>query len=62
MISIIVTCYNESDIISEFISTLNKEISKIKEEFEIIFIDNKSNDNTLDIIKKISIYLIITEL
>ena len=52
MISIIVTCYNESDIISEFISTLNKEISKIKEEFEIIFIDNKSNDNTLDIIKK----------
>ena len=52
MISIIVTCYNESDIISEFISTLNKEISKIKEEFEIIFIDNKSNDNTLEIIKK----------
>jgi len=52
MISIIVTCYNESDIISEFILTLKKEISKIKQEFEIIFIDNKSNDNTLDIIKK----------
>ena len=31
MISIIVTCYNESDIVNEFIITLNKEISKIKE-------------------------------
>jgi glycosyltransferase involved in cell wall biosynthesis len=52
MISIIVTCYNESDIVNEFIITLNKEISKIKEKFEIIFVDNKSNDNTLEIINK----------
>ena len=41
MISIIVTCYNESAIISEFIPALNREISKIEEEFEIIFIDSK---------------------
>jgi len=52
MISIIVTCYNESDIIGEFIPALNKEIAQIKEEFELIFVDNKSNDNTLEIIKK----------
>ena len=51
MISIVVTCYNESDIINEFIISLNKEISKIKEDFEIIFVDNKSGDNTLEIIK-----------
>ena len=52
MISVIVTCYNESAIISEFIPALNREISKIEEEFEIIFIDSKSSDNTLEIIKK----------
>ena len=51
MISIIVTCYNESDIINEFIQTLGKKISEINEKFEIIFIDNKSNDNTLEVIK-----------
>ena len=51
MISIIVTCFNESEIINEFIATLNKEISKINEKFEVIFVDNKSSDNTLQIIK-----------
>ena len=52
MISIIVTCFNESAIINEFILSLNKEISKINEKFEVIFVDNKSSDNTLEIIKK----------
>jgi len=51
MISIIVTCFNESEIINEFIMTLSKEISKINEEFEVIFVDNKSSDNTLEKIK-----------
>ena len=51
MISIIVTCFNECEIINEFIIALNKEISKINEKFELIFVDNKSNDNTLEIIK-----------
>ena len=52
MISIIVTCFNESEIINEFILSLNKEISKINEKFEVIFVDNKSSDNTLEILKK----------
>ena len=51
MISIIVTCYNESEIINEFIVALNKEISKISEEFEVIYVDNKSSDSTPEIIK-----------
>ena len=51
MISIIITCFNESAIIKEFIIALNKEISKINEKFELIFVDNKSSDNTLEIIK-----------
>ena len=52
MISIVVTCFNESEIINEFIVALNKEIKKINEKFEVIFVDNKSNDNTLKIIKE----------
>ena len=52
MISIVVTCFNESEIINEFIVALNNEIKKINEKFEVIFVDNKSNDNTLEIIKK----------
>jgi|TARA_B100001964_G_scaffold226825_1_gene276085 dolichol-phosphate mannosyltransferase len=52
MISIIVTCFNESEIINEFIVALNKETIKINEKFEIIFVDNKSNDDTLKIIKE----------
>ena len=52
MISIVVTCFNESEIINEFIVALNKEIKEINEKFEVIFVDNKSNDNTLKIIKK----------
>ena len=51
MISIIVTCFNESEIINEFIIVLSKEISKINEKFEVIFVDNKSSDNTPEIIK-----------
>ena len=52
MISIIVTCFNESEIINDFILALSKEIIKINEKFEIIFVDNKSRDGTLEIIKK----------
>ena len=52
MISIVVTCFNESEIINEFIVALNNEIKKINEKFEVIFVDNKSNDNTLKIIKR----------
>ena len=51
MISIVVTCFNESEIINEFIVALSKEISKINEKFEVIFVDNKSSDNTPEIIK-----------
>ena len=51
MISIIITCFNESEIINEFVTALNKEISKINKKFEVIFVDNKSSDDTLEKIK-----------
>ncbi len=54
-ISIIVPCFNEEKALPIFYSELNKTIeSDFKEEkFEIIFIDDGSNDNTLSIIKSL---------
>ena len=39
MISIVIPCYNEELIIEDFIKELHKDISKVNETFEIIFID-----------------------
>ena len=52
MISIVIPCFNENLIINDFIDELKNNIDQIKEEFEIIFVDNKSNDTTLDLIIK----------
>ena len=51
MISIIIPCYNEEEIIEDIISELELNISKINQKFEIIFIDNKSVDLTENKIK-----------
>ena len=52
MISIVIPCYNEELIIEDFIKELHLNLSKINENFEIIFIDNKSKDKTISKIKE----------
>ena len=52
MISIVIPCFNEELIIEDFIDELHANISKLDESFEIIFVDNKSNDATINKIKK----------
>ena len=52
MITIIIPCYNEKEIIKDFIDELYLNIKNLKDDFEIIFIDNKSTDNTVDILKE----------
>ena len=52
MISIVIPCFNEELIINDFIDELKNNIDQINDEFEIIFVDNKSEDSTLDIINK----------
>ena len=52
MISIVIPCFNEELIVNDFIDELKNNIDQIKDEFEIIFVDNKSEDSTLDIINK----------
>ena len=52
MLSIIIPCYNEEEIIEDFIDELKENVDKIKEDFEIIFVDNKSSDKTVSKIKQ----------
>ena len=52
MISIVIPCYNEELIIEDFIKDLHSNISKIDENFEVIFVDNKSKDKTVPKIKE----------
>ena len=52
-VDIIVPCFNESQVIDLFFAEAHKVVSKISDyEFEFIFIDDGSSDNTLEILKK----------
>jgi glycosyltransferase involved in cell wall biosynthesis len=53
MLSIIVPVYNEEESLVLLYTELVKEMVKLKERYEIIFIDDGSIDNSLDILKKL---------
>jgi len=54
-ISIIVPCYNEEKSLPLFYEELNKNIINFKNvEFELIFVNDGSSDNTLQIIKELN--------
>jgi|688.fasta_scaffold215026_2 glycosyltransferase involved in cell wall biosynthesis len=46
MISIVVPCYNEEDILVNFLEELKKSTLNLEYEFELILIDNNSSDST----------------
>jgi glycosyltransferase involved in cell wall biosynthesis len=50
LISIIIPFYNSGDIISNSVSSLNSQTSK---NFEVIFVNDGSKDNSLEILKKL---------
>ena len=52
-ISIIVPCYNEEKIIYGTYKKIKEEVSKITDEYEIIFANDGSTDNTKKILKSI---------
>jgi len=52
-VSVIVPCYNESKALRLFFKELKKHLPK-KYSYEIIFVNDGSNDDTLEIIKSIS--------
>jgi glycosyltransferase involved in cell wall biosynthesis len=53
-ISIVIPCYNEQEAIPYFYREINKISKKMKEEFEFIFVNDGSKDNTLITIKRLS--------
>lgn len=50
LISIVVPVYNEEQVLTEFHETLDKALSKLNLDLEIIYINDGSSDNTLEII------------
>ena len=54
-LNIVVPCYNESDMLKKFYLEIKNVTGELKNvECKIIFIDDGSKDNTLEIIKKLS--------
>ena len=53
-ISIIIPCYNEEQSIPYFYEEIIKIAKNIKYDFEFIFVNDGSKDNTISIIKKYS--------
>lgn len=54
MISIVVPCFNEQEVIPIFFNELEKTRKKLNTDFEYIFIDDGSTDGTLDVIRSLS--------
>lgn len=52
-LSVVVPCFNEEESIPLFYKELNKVISSMDIDWEIIFVDDGSNDSTLEQIKKL---------
>jgi glycosyltransferase involved in cell wall biosynthesis len=53
-LSVVVPCFNEEKAIPLFFDTAMKTISSLNEQFELIFVDDGSNDGTLNVLREIS--------
>ena len=60
LISIVVTCYNEQEVLPLFYKEINKVMAQIKDkhpdtEFELLFINDGSKDNTLNELRELAL-------
>ena len=53
MISIVVPVYNEEESLLAFYKELNDQLVKLHEKYEVIFVDDGSNDSSLDLLKNL---------
>jgi glycosyltransferase involved in cell wall biosynthesis len=53
LISIVVPAYNEEDVLKEFHQAVDQALSELSVDLEIIYINDSSTDNTLDIINSL---------
>lgn len=54
MLSLIIPCYNEQEALPLFYNEVNKVLSGMDEEYELIFVNDGSKDNTLNILKDLA--------
>jgi len=54
MLSVVVPCFNESLNVENTLNRIELNIKKITQNFEIIFVDDGSTDNSFEILQKIS--------
>ncbi|MEU8761965.1 glycosyltransferase family 2 protein [Streptomyces sp. NPDC048659] len=54
LLSIVVPCFNEEEIIGRFHDHVTKELSGLAGEFEIVYVDDGSHDRTLPLLEEIA--------
>lgn len=54
IISIIIPCFNEEDTIHLYYSAMESVRTQMQEDFEYIFINDGSSDNTLEVLRDLS--------
>lgn len=55
LISIVVPCYNEEEALPIFYKTITPILSALRVEYELVFVDDGSKDNTASIMKKVAL-------
>ena len=53
LLSIIVPAYNENEVIEEFYDRLSSVLNAIQQNYEVVFINDGSHDDTLSIMKRL---------
>lgn len=54
LISIVISCYNEEEVLPVFYEEINRVSNKMKDvDFEFLFVDDGSVDKTLSVIKNL---------
>ncbi|MFE7778004.1 glycosyltransferase family 2 protein [Streptomyces sp. NPDC057445] len=54
LISIVVPCFNEEEIINRFHEHVTKELALLGQEFELVYVDDGSRDRTLGLLEEIA--------
>ena len=52
-ISVVLACRNESSNVAAISAAVVAELEPVTDSFELIFIDNESTDNTVDLVKRL---------
>lgn len=50
--SVVIPIYNEAESLQELVARIDKSFEKLKKKYEVIFIDDGSNDESLSLLKK----------